>query len=714
MDPYRTISFQNTSQYSAGGPSACGLASANAVRAILSSIGYHETQDGVLKLLELEETAVSIMQICSFWNSSEHLDVEDILQLPLFTCQLDTVEIMNQLCSLSNFRDLIRDLITKGPSAAIITKTPEIVAVIHIPHHEPNGSSLFAIFDSHPRPKHPLGAAFLLFRTPNRAADYLSKLFQVDESLIKEEAFDWQSHMLGSFSAHILRAREATGDEQLHAIYAANIEILNINHSIKEATERRDATETELKKLREKLEEQREARKRASAVDEEAAKKLRILEKELESARSLVKMLNEEQLPMYQSDGKGKGRDEKGKGGGFIGSLFGGNNASPDASRSRTSPNKKDSIHVQKVDVRMNDQTATYKATRNQHAQNPDFRMNSEAAAYEAARTQHIRTQLQERVSHQTPLPPYEPFSAPLDTNNRQYVAQSPPESNQRGGEDRALAARLRAEEEEAVRRDHEIALLIQAENEAISTILISDRVLARQLSDEGFECEICMEHWSIQNVVELGQCKHRQCRECVRKHITSELESNHWPIVCSQCKADAETYGEINRHIVDLVGLEPPTMEKWNQMEWRVLAQIVECPKCKHPMAVDREDYNATEMMTCTAKDCRAYWCKKCSNLAERGKVHSCDGSHEYEEWTRNQKDAVRLCPGCGAAIQRDLGCHHMTCTVIGCNTHFCDQCGKLIIKSHKKKEIERAVRDHYRSNCQLFNDPGSEDERQ
>jgi hypothetical protein len=58
MDPYRTISFQNTSQYSAGGPSACGLASVNAVRAILSTVAYQQSQEEVMKILELEETAI--------------------------------------------------------------------------------------------------------------------------------------------------------------------------------------------------------------------------------------------------------------------------------------------------------------------------------------------------------------------------------------------------------------------------------------------------------------------------------------------------------------------------------------------------------------------------------------------------------------------------------------------------------------------------------
>jgi hypothetical protein len=49
------ISFRNTSQYSSGGPSACGLASVNAVRTILTKFDGGES---VRTALEQEETAM--------------------------------------------------------------------------------------------------------------------------------------------------------------------------------------------------------------------------------------------------------------------------------------------------------------------------------------------------------------------------------------------------------------------------------------------------------------------------------------------------------------------------------------------------------------------------------------------------------------------------------------------------------------------------------
>jgi hypothetical protein len=61
--------------------------------------------------------------------------------------------------------------------------------------------------------------------------------------------------------------------------------------------------------------------------------------------------------------------------------------------------------------------------------------------------------------------------------------------------------------------------------------------------------------------------------------------------------------------------------------------------------MAIDRDDYKDTEMFSCLAKGCNAYWCKKCSQLAERGVKHSCDGGAEFERY--KQQKGVRLCPG-------------------------------------------------------------------
>jgi hypothetical protein len=61
--------------------------------------------------------------------------------------------------------------------------------------------------------------------------------------------------------------------------------------------------------------------------------------------------------------------------------------------------------------------------------------------------------------------------------------------------------------------------------------------------------------------------------------------------------------------------------------------------------MPIDRDDYKDAEMLSCLAKDCYAYWCKKCSQLAERSVKHSCDGTEEFKDYVKREK--VRECPG-------------------------------------------------------------------
>lgn len=66
---------------------------------------------------------------------------------------------------------------------------------------------------------------------------------------------------------------------------------------------------------------------------------------------------------------------------------------------------------------------------------------------------------------------------------------------------------------------------------------------------------------------------------------------------------------------------------------------------RCKKAANIDAKDFEEAEMLDCPNR-CGAYWCKKCSQLGERGKLHTCNGDAEFERWREEQGD-VRLCPG-------------------------------------------------------------------
>lgn len=202
----------------------------------------------------------------------------------------------------------IRTLVSNGPSAAIITRAPEIVALMNIPparsryesgwSTRPAGNKM-VIFDSHPRPEHPLGAAFLVFPNPNEAATYLSKLFEVDAALLADPN-NWQTQMLTRYSAHILKARQSTEQEELDALYSANVKLLGVNVQMKEALIRESDVQSELAALRERLEAMKERRKQASKEETDAEKRLRALKRELEDAKELVKSFPGVQIPDFK------------------------------------------------------------------------------------------------------------------------------------------------------------------------------------------------------------------------------------------------------------------------------------------------------------------------------------------------------------------------------------------------------------------------------
>ena len=49
------------------------------------------------------------MSICSFWDSNEHLEVDDIQKLPLFSCHLHTVRTVDSTkCDKAGFDQLVK------------------------------------------------------------------------------------------------------------------------------------------------------------------------------------------------------------------------------------------------------------------------------------------------------------------------------------------------------------------------------------------------------------------------------------------------------------------------------------------------------------------------------------------------------------------------------------------------------------------------------
>ncbi|KAF9054480.1 hypothetical protein BJ165DRAFT_1439171 [Panaeolus papilionaceus] len=118
--------------------------------------------------------------------------------------------------------------------AVAITRPPEIVLYIRIVLSPLQ--TLHGIFDSHPRPLHPNGAAFIMNSSVEATAAYLSRLLTIDSSVLSDTAMQWQAQLLSHFSGHVLIPKTLDIDIDTHSIiYDATATILRLRSELEEA-----------------------------------------------------------------------------------------------------------------------------------------------------------------------------------------------------------------------------------------------------------------------------------------------------------------------------------------------------------------------------------------------------------------------------------------------------------------------------------------------
>ncbi|EMD40862.1 hypothetical protein CERSUDRAFT_71120 [Gelatoporia subvermispora B] len=228
------VSHQGRSQYNgaAGGASACGLAALNCARVILGG-----------ELAGLQKDQLEVLRPCLSWSSFAHLEVEEIHQAPLFNQSLQLVRSEYGRSELDGFEELLGHLLSESQkvqrsACAVITRPPEILAVLHLGSSAP---STFVVFDSHPRPhKHPAGAAFIFFNSSKRTAAYLAKLLRYDAHLLMDKSMQWQAQLLAHYSGHIFVSSQMTDPSTglTELALQSSIEILNLKAKLLEIESR--------------------------------------------------------------------------------------------------------------------------------------------------------------------------------------------------------------------------------------------------------------------------------------------------------------------------------------------------------------------------------------------------------------------------------------------------------------------------------------------
>ncbi|CEL58971.1 hypothetical protein RSOLAG1IB_08969 [Rhizoctonia solani AG-1 IB] len=257
--------FKGISQYTEGGSSACGLATLNATRLAFDLCLRRKDCEELISSLTSEEFVRAAMGIAGYWQNDMHLEVEHILQLPLFSQSVQVMSDQYAECTYRTFANAIRSLRldpdSPGPRALCVTRPPEVIGVIHIPllnstskpstlqTSNSRTKSIYLVFDSHPRPNHPDGAAIQIFPSQSVAdvANYLMSLFRVDQDIIDDPELEWTAQLLGQVSYHVLAPSSGsdTKDE-----YATNMRILEDARKRALAEEKLKAAEAETKKLK--------------------------------------------------------------------------------------------------------------------------------------------------------------------------------------------------------------------------------------------------------------------------------------------------------------------------------------------------------------------------------------------------------------------------------------------------------------------------------
>lgn len=243
-----------------------------------------------MPLPSITSRAQDATAICAHWVTRGHIEPDNLFNLPLFHQALKVYDRHDKLVGFDAFLDMlkyvhlkhtfdsIKLLICPKPSAlqtpqapndataALITRPPEIVAVIRIPlsiqnQDKPSGSnkdaSIYAIFDSHSRPEHPTGAGLTLLPSIAAAAQRLTALLRVNMN-VRSAALQWEAQLMSQFSAHLVcrAAWRSPQDEQstrLAAVYEANAGMLR-GIEAEEELKRAQNEAAELKKTLRNLE----------------------------------------------------------------------------------------------------------------------------------------------------------------------------------------------------------------------------------------------------------------------------------------------------------------------------------------------------------------------------------------------------------------------------------------------------------------------------
>ena len=198
--------------------------------------------------------------------------------------------------------------------------------------------------------------------------------------------------------------------------------------------------------------------------------------------------------------------------------------------------------------------------------------------------------------------------------------------------------------------------------------------------------CIFCMESFE-ENGTDNPQldCKKFVHGKCFIEYISSELNSNHFPIRCPLCIND-------NRHEINFkIILDCLLLNDKNDLALKLenrslnhyalnnTDEVTFCPTpgCSYICFFDKDEFH----LKCPL--CKKEYCLKCQT-----EWHQYSTCQEYQAEKKEKENDVKFdeyikgsnfkqCPNCKRWIEKTTGCNHMVCL---CGNNFCYGCGKNV----------------------------------
>lgn len=239
---------------------------------------------------------------------------------------------------------------------------------------------------------------------------------------------------------------------------------------------------------------------------------------------------------------------------------------------------------------------------------------------------------------------------------------------------------------------DDKVAIVRRAANHVVhgQTRLANERGRGRPSRYRDVTCPVC--HCDVTDALDLG-CGHSYCKPCLQLYLSSAPTSENirFPISCIATAKPAPGAPATDKPTLCGEGIPARTIqnllspdEEYALLDAAFLAHVhshpgsfrfCPTPDCDQVYRVSPPNANpAKSSILFTCPGCLETICTSC-HLAHPGLTCVQYRANARAQQTSTAPSTIKRCPGgCGALLQKQDGCNHVTCLV--CKTHMCWLC--------------------------------------